>query len=96
MQLARVIRFNHGYCRSSQLLPILLPSRSTAPDARGQHWNIGPAHDRCRTVLDDSPTPTDLKVAVWAAVQRRAASYTEDRPSTSVQPEPIRTTAPSR
>jgi hypothetical protein len=22
-------------------------------------WNIGPAHDRRRTVLDDLPTPTD-------------------------------------
>jgi hypothetical protein len=34
-------------------------------------------------------------VAIWVAVQRgRAASYTEDRSSTLVQPEPIRTTAP--
>ena len=29
-----------------RLLPILLPSRQTAADARGQPWNIGPAHDR--------------------------------------------------
>ena len=35
---------------------------------------------------------TDQKVAVWVAVQRRAAWYTEDRSRTLVQPEPIRTT----
>ena len=29
-----------------RLLPALLPSRWTAPDAGGQLWNIGPAHDR--------------------------------------------------
>ena len=34
------------------------------------------------------------RVAIWVAVQRRAASYTEGRPSTLVQPEPIRTTTP--
>ncbi len=34
------------------------------------------------------------RVAIWVAVQRRAASYTEGRASTLVQPEPIRTTAP--
>src|SRR6185437_6787488 len=39
--------------------PPLLPSRRTAPDARGQLGNIGPAYDRRRTVVDDVPAPTD-------------------------------------
>ena len=44
-----------------RLLPILLPSHWTAADARGQPWNINPAHGPQRTVLDDVPTPTDQK-----------------------------------
>jgi hypothetical protein len=56
--------------QSLQLLPILLPSRQTAADARGQSWNVSPAHDRRRTVLDGLPTPTDqrLRLKTWHAV----------------------------
>jgi hypothetical protein len=43
------------------LLPILLPSRQTMGDRCRQIWNIGPAPDRRRTVLDSLPTPTDQK-----------------------------------
>jgi hypothetical protein len=53
----RTILRNLGYVRPEKqtvgisavpprLLPTLLPSRWTAPDARGQLWNIGPAYDR--------------------------------------------------
>jgi hypothetical protein len=37
----------------------LLPSRQIRTDRCGQIWNIDPAHDRRRTVLDDVPTPTE-------------------------------------
>src|SRR5215471_1874674 len=40
----------------------LLPSRQTTPDTCGRAWNIDPAHDHDWTVLDDVPTPTDLKI----------------------------------
>ena len=55
-----------------RLLPILLPSRWTATVLCGQPWNVGPAHDRQRTILDDVPTPTDQEVRsireeVWVA-----------------------------
>jgi hypothetical protein len=60
--------------RAPRLLPTLLPSRWTAPDARGQLRNIGPAYDRRRTVLDDLPTPTDLKVAGSSARDMREMS----------------------
>jgi hypothetical protein len=46
-----------------QVLPILPPWRRTPPATCGQLWNIGPAQRPHRTVLDDVPTPTDLKVA---------------------------------
>ena len=32
------------------------------PVAGGQRWNVGPAHGRRKTVLDDLPQPTDLMV----------------------------------
>ena len=47
-----------------QLSPTPLPSRRTTPAPCGQRWNVGPAQRLQRTVLDDAPTPTDLKVAV--------------------------------
>ncbi len=40
-------------------------------------------------VLDGVPATTDLKVAVWVAVQRRAAWCREDRSTTLVQHERI-------
>jgi hypothetical protein len=67
----------------------LLPIRRTTPDRYVQLWNVGPAHRQRWTVLDDVPIPTDLRVAVRVAVQRRTASYPEDRSSTLVQPEPL-------
>ena len=33
------------------------------PDSGGQLWKVGPAHGQRRTVVDDLPTPTDLKGA---------------------------------
>ena len=36
-----------------RLQPILLPSRWTTPVPGGQLWNVGPAHGRQQTVLDD-------------------------------------------
>lgn len=45
-----------------RLLPILLPSRWTTPVPGGQLWNVGPAHRRQQTVLNDLPMPTDLMV----------------------------------
>ena len=74
---------------AGDLLPTLLPSRWTRRVPRGQLWNVRPVHGLQRTVLDDVPTPTDLRVAVGVAVQRRAASYTEDRSSALVQHERI-------
>ena len=41
-----------------------------APDACGQLWDIDPAHDRRRTVLDDLPTPTDQTVMPAACPTR--------------------------
>jgi hypothetical protein len=44
------------------------------PDARGQLWNIGPAHDHWRTVLDDLPTPTDQMLPDVSACPLRTRS----------------------
>lgn len=49
--------------RPPRLLPILLASRKTTPDALGQLWNAGPAHGPQRTVPDDVLGPTDQIVA---------------------------------
>jgi hypothetical protein len=57
-----------------RLLPILLPRWRTTADTCRQLWNIGPAHDRRRTVLDDLPTPTDQKVAGSSAKDMREMS----------------------
>jgi hypothetical protein len=46
-----------------RLLPTVLPSRWTRRVPCGQLWNVGPAQRPHRTVLDDVPTPTDLRVA---------------------------------
>jgi hypothetical protein len=48
----------HNIAGVLSLLPILLPSHRTTADKHRQMWNVGPAHDRRRTVLDDSPMPT--------------------------------------
>jgi hypothetical protein len=53
-----------------RLLRTLLPSRRIGTDRCGQIWNIDPAHDRRRTVLDDVPTPTDQKVVAPACPMR--------------------------
>src|SRR5215470_13523988 len=57
----------------------LRPWTQTAPGGPGQPW--------ASNLPQGPPAPTDLKVAV----QRRAASYTKDRPRTLVQLEPTRT-----
>jgi hypothetical protein len=68
--------------RSYQLQQRLAVTVHRPFDRCRQIWNIGRAHDRRRTVLDDVPTPTDLKLETRVAVQRSAAPSTEDRPST--------------
>jgi hypothetical protein len=66
-----------------RLLPILLPSRWTAPVPGGRLWNVGPAYGRQQTVLDDLPKPTDqmlmtgsptvdMRVEVWVASSQPA------------------------
>ena len=57
-----------------RLLPILLPRWRTTADTCRQLWNIGPAHDRRRTVLDDLPTPTNQKVRGSSPSERATVS----------------------
>ena len=52
---------------------------------------IGPAHDRRRTVLDNLPTPTDLRVAVrvqFNGVRRRTLRTDRARWSSLNESEP--------
>jgi len=52
-----------GRSRPSVVFRWLLPSHWTTADMCRQIWNIGPAHDRPQTALDDLPTPTDQKLS---------------------------------
>jgi hypothetical protein len=47
-----------------------------------------------RLAAKTSDTGSDLRVAMWVAVQCHAAPFTEDRPDTPVQPGPIWTATP--
>jgi hypothetical protein len=97
----RTIRHNPGICParktdgrgSARQAPRLLPSRRTTPVPCGRPRNIGPAHGLKRTVLDNLPAPTDLRVAVWVAVHLGARPSSQDQPRRLVQLEPIRTAA---
>jgi hypothetical protein len=57
-----VIILHVGQYDELSLLPTLLPSHWTTPAPCGELWNVGPAHRRRRTALDETPTPTDQKV----------------------------------
>ena len=43
----------------------------TPADRHGQFWNVGPAHGPQCTVLDDSPTTTDLPEASACPLRAR-------------------------
>ena len=71
-----------------RLLPILLPSRWTRRVPCGQLWNVGPAHGRRRTALDDAPTPTDQMLPERArarCVPDRAVNGGNSRPARSAR-----------
>src|SRR5690348_2762154 len=74
--------------------PGVLAAAAKPPDNGRQMWHIGPAYDQQPTVLADLPVPMDLRLqfglqfsAVWGPSRK-------DRPTTPVQPEPIRMMAP--
>src|SRR5215469_7101209 len=48
----------------------LRPSQWTIPVARGQVWNVGPAYEPARTVLDDVPSTTGLMVVAAVCLTR--------------------------